>query len=317
MSLKIVISCNKKDFFLTKILVGSIRFYYQNIEIFLIKDFSNGVFNTKEMESVYKVKILDLGIKNYGWAAGKMHFLLSKEFDGEKYLMLDSDIVLIGRLLEKLEEASKDYEIGVSAEVYDNPYDKFVEKTYYSYSYLKTYNPGFEFPGYLFNTGQMIVTPGILNQQEMYDFFDLSSYPYYKKLEQLPLVDQSILNYILPLKEQKGEIRIYKGNYMIWSESKEALTLDIEKIKEGIEYPFLIHWAGAVRVPMLDMMTRFDILNFFEKYYYQRVPFGNMKRKMSKIYPSINYSIRKFYRQIIKPVIFQTFLKIKIFKKGR
>lgn len=303
LSLKIVIFCNKKDFFLTKILIASIRYYYPEIEIYILKDYLNGFFNTSEVERFFSIKIMDLGIKKYGWAAAKVHFLISKKFEFGKFLLLDSDIVFIGKFLEELYEKSIASDVAVSTHASDDPYSDFVKETYYSYDFLKKYDPFFKFPGYFFNTGQMIVKSNIIKPNEIIDFFDLSHFPYWKSLDVLPLVDQSLLNFILPLKEQKGELKIYKGNFMIWSESQEAQKFELDKIKKGIGYPFLIHWAGAVRVPMLNKMTRFDILNFFEEFYYEHIPYGNIKSRLTKILPSINYTIRKMYRNIIKPLI--------------
>lgn len=309
MCLKILIVCNKKDYFLTRILIGSIKYYYPEIEIFIIKDYLNGSFNTTEMECFLNVKIMDLGIRKYGWSAAKMHFLFTKEFQSEKFLVLDSDIVFAGKFLEKLYEESKNFEIAVSSHPSENPYSEFVKKTYYSYDFLKSYSPSFEFPGYFFNGGQMIVTPGTLNPDEVSDFFDLSKFPYWKRLDLLPFVDQSLLNFILPLKEQKGEIKIYKGNFMVWSESKETLDLEMEKIKKGIEYPFLIHWAGAIRIPHLKKMTRNDILEFFEAYYYKQIPLGKLKRLRNHLLSAFDYYARTIYRGLKKFIVTHLGLK--------
>ncbi len=56
----IYIICHKLDFFLTKIAVASIRYYYPDVEINLIKDELNGDFATKDLEKYFKVKIVQL-----------------------------------------------------------------------------------------------------------------------------------------------------------------------------------------------------------------------------------------------------------------
>src|SRR6185503_9114640 len=98
----VIIFCHKKDFFLAQILVASIRYYYPSVEIYLCKDLLNGKFDTTEMEKFWNVKILDLGITEFGWSAAKMHFYLSDKLKGKKALLLDADIIFTGRVLDRL-----------------------------------------------------------------------------------------------------------------------------------------------------------------------------------------------------------------------
>ena len=59
--LTIVVCCHKKDYFLARICVASIRYYYPSILIELVKDEGNGKFNTTELEKNLHVKAVDLG----------------------------------------------------------------------------------------------------------------------------------------------------------------------------------------------------------------------------------------------------------------
>ena len=99
--LTIVVFCNKLDFFLTRICVASIRYFYKDIKILLVKDELNGKFSTKEIEKKFNVEIYDCGRKKFGWAASKTFFLLQAK-DGQKYLLLDSDTVFIEPFLERI-----------------------------------------------------------------------------------------------------------------------------------------------------------------------------------------------------------------------
>lgn len=300
MLFKIVIVCNKRDFFLTRICVSSIRYFYPNIDIYIIKDFLNGRFDSTELEKVMNVQVLDLGIKKYGWAAAKMHLLLTNVFANEKVLLLDSDIVFAGRFLEMLNEQMKDVDFAVSADFHDNPSDGWVPENYYDINFIHSFDPDFRFPGYFFNSGQMVISTGKFSQKELGNFFDINEFPYYKMLDKLPLVDQSLLNYMMPKKEQNGEIKILKSSFMVPSHYKEAQETELKKVQDGNYYKYLIHWAGALRIPLLWKMNQADILAFFEAYYYHRVRLGRLKMSVRKIFPFFDYYGRLFYRGYIK-----------------
>ncbi|WP_394771887.1 hypothetical protein [Mucilaginibacter sp.] len=64
--LTVVVCCNRKDVFLARICIASIRYYYPDIDIELVKDSGNGTFNTYELEKYFGVKVVDLGIKKLG-----------------------------------------------------------------------------------------------------------------------------------------------------------------------------------------------------------------------------------------------------------
>ena len=283
MEMKIVIAVNKRDVWFCRLCVASIRYYYPNIEIWIIKDYFNGKFSTKEIEKYFNVKVLDLGIKKYGWAVSKMHVLLAEQLKGERIFILDSDTIFIGKFLETLYSESEGTDFTVNAEFIDNCKEDWVKQTYNDIEYFKAITPDFEFPGYFFNTGQMIITSGVIDEVEISNFFSLKKTPFWKDRSSLPTVDQSLLNYFLPYKEQKSELKIYKAKFMIWSESREAQEIGLEDIISGREMRGLIHWAGALRVPHLKSMTRSDLLIYFEDYYYTFIPYGLIKKPFIRL----------------------------------
>jgi hypothetical protein len=60
--LTIVVCCNKKDFFFARICIASIRYYYPDINIELIKDPGNGKFNSGELEKYFNVIDVELNV---------------------------------------------------------------------------------------------------------------------------------------------------------------------------------------------------------------------------------------------------------------
>ena len=74
--MKIAIACFRKDLNLLRPCVASIRYWYPEVEIFLIKDYKKGDFSTKEIERAFDVKVFPTKRKVFGWPWSKLfHFL--------------------------------------------------------------------------------------------------------------------------------------------------------------------------------------------------------------------------------------------------
>lgn len=300
-ALRIVILCNRSDLYLTKICVASIRHYYPSICISIVKDELNGSFSTRELEKTFHVDVLDLGVKRYGWGVGKIALLCSEMLPHTKILLLDSDIVFIGKVLDKLLPALPHTDFIVSPEYGTQPDTDWFARTYYRMTWAATVYPDHAFPGYTFNTGQMVVTPGRLGRDEVIDYVDLSHFPYWTSIanEHLPTVDQSLLNILLPLKAKRGELRLTPIEFQVWSESP-FVKHEVQISKVGAQgYPLLIHWAGALRVPYLKKMTRGDILLFYQDLYYQRVRFGTVRRAVNQQVSFLSYYLVNATRRYV------------------
>lgn len=299
----VVISCYKEDFFLTRICAASIKYFHPEAEIYLLKDYSAGDFNTRELEQAFQVKVLDLGLRDYGWGAAKIHFILSKQFEGQRVFVIDSDTVFAGRFLENLYQKTKGIDFVVNPDFCQSPYEGMVPHHYYKFDEVKKFDSSFIFPGYVFNTGHLLATPGKVKPDDIDSIFDGKNFPFYTRLDILPKHDQSILNYILPKMDQDGLLKLTAEPLMVWSNGSEAQAIDLNELKRGDAYQYLIHWAGVLRVPYLDAMTRPDILHFFQDYYYSKVPFGGVIKRARALVGTSDYYLRNLYRKTIKPLI--------------
>jgi hypothetical protein len=299
----IVVITYKTLYFFTKICCASARYFYPDADIYIVKDNLAGEFSTTEMEQALNVKQLDLGTDKYGWSAAKVHLLASDKFKGQRVFSIDCDIVLAGRLLDDLYKKTESADFVVNAEYRTDITSSDFRQLYYDLDIMRKISPDFEYPGYVFNGGQAIVTTGKVTKEVLAPFFDVTTYPYYKRLDILPQADQSLLNYLLPLLEQQGKIKIQPEEIMLWSDEPRTKALDLEKVKKGTEYPYIIHWAGVLRVPYLDAMTRPDILHFFEDYYYSKVPFGGIIKRARAVAAASDYHLRNIYRKKIRPLI--------------
>ncbi|RZK12485.1 MAG: hypothetical protein EOO46_03005 [Flavobacterium sp.] len=296
MNIKIVIAVNKKDVWFCRICIASIRYYYPEVEIFLLKDELNGKFSTEEIEVNWKVQLISYDVKKFGWSAAKMHFYCDERFEGQRFLVLDSDIVLVGKLLDESFVNDLAWDVVVSEEVVEDPSAEWFGQTYFDYNTVKTYDFHFKYQGYAFNCGQLFCKGNFLSARQLEPYFDFNSYPPWKRLDIFPLVDQSLFNYLLPSLAIQNKIKLSRENFMLWSENKQ--TLEMEFLPSSKGSPFLIHWAGALRTPFINRMSRSDILTFFEKYYYSKVNFGDIKRRIRLIKPLFNSGLRYIKKRV-------------------
>ena len=299
----IVVITYKTLYFFTRICCASVRYFYPDAEIYIVKDNLAGEFSTTEMEEALNVKVLDLGKDKYGWSAAKVHLLASDKFQGQRVFSIDCDIVLAGRFLDDLYKKTEGADFVMDPDYKADITSKEFKGHYYTLDTIKEIDPGFEYPGYAFNGGQAIITTGKVTKEVLAPYFDVTTFPYYKRFDIFPQADQSLLNYILPSLEQQGKIKITPVKFMLWSDEAKTKTLELEKIKEGTSYPYVIHWAGVLRVPYLDKMTRPDILHFFEDYYYSKVPSGEAMKKARALLGIADFYLRNFYVKNIRPLI--------------
>lgn len=303
---KIYIACYSGDFWQTKICVASIRKWYPKIPIFLIKDIAKDDFNTKDLETVMDVQIADFELKRYGWGVSKFEPYFINE--RVRCLILDSDIIFLGKVLDYLEGFSEDFV--VSAEFTKDYNAEWFKKTYYDIDGIKEkINENFEYPGYIFNTGQICCNTGIFSRDEFTQFvtWDGNSMPKLNKTEVFSCADQGILNYYLPYKENKNEITIGKADYEVWGSSEELEIFELNEIISGQGYPKLIHWSGGFRD--LNEMKRNDLIIYYQKLYYKFFFLGEFKRlifnyllktKINLIHLNLKYSIKRRLLKLVK-----------------
>ena len=100
---KIVIPCYWKDVWLARICVASIRYWYPDIQICLI---SSCQFGTADFESYWNVAVQEYPHQPLGMYT-KLYSLIEPQ--RERILLLDADTILIGPILQKLEECEEDF----------------------------------------------------------------------------------------------------------------------------------------------------------------------------------------------------------------
>ncbi len=267
---KIFIATHKRDVRLSRICVASIRYFYPTVPIYLIKDYYSGEFSTEEIERVWNVRRYETPHRCFGWGMSKLEPVFSES--GTRLLILDSDTVFTGRVLDRLEEFSEDFVVHLETQP-----PQRVREIYFDLDRLREFDSDFIFAGQTFNTGQYVATGGLL-QREDFGAVDWTNTPpslgYPKTFKN---GEQGVLNYVLLKKACLGQVSLAGVPFMKWPQDGIA-DIDLTKLAADSPYPNVIHWAGLTR-PRLQAMIRSDILLFFEDYYYSRIPFGKTKSR--------------------------------------
>jgi hypothetical protein len=292
---RIYIACFKHDVRFTRILVSSIRFWYPNLPISLIKDESYGPFHTTDLEKTWQVDIFETEKTKFGWGFGKLEPLfLNKR---QRVLILDSDIVMVGPVLDVLGQPTEDFIV-----THENPPDRqFVEELYFDLDKLQAIDSAFRYPNYTFNTGQIVATTGLLSRLDFEELVKWQDPPSLKRPDVFRCGEQGVLNYILMKKHATGQISLRRIPFMEVANNPICQQIKISELTSTSPYRFVIHWCGLSRTPSsptLRTMYRSDILLHFEKLYYSRLPF-TYARQFFDIY---RYSTESYLRALFRKV---------------
>jgi hypothetical protein len=285
---RIYIASYKLDLQFTQCCVASIRRWYPQIPISLIKDESRGSYNTEELERYWNVERFTADRKIFGLGMGKLEPLFLPTH--ERCLILDSDIVFIGKVLGALEEYDEDFIVADTP----NPPEE-ITKYYFDLSTLSQLDPDFVFPNYTFNTGQIIATTGILKREDFEPFLRFSEPPTFIYPGVFADGEQGLLNYVLMRKHQDGKASLRREAFMWWAGWLSERTVKIRRLTEDSPYPVLVHWAGPKNNTPFGLIRNGHILRHFESYYYSRIPgvrFKRLELTMSRFAKAVSDRLR-------------------------
>lgn len=288
---KIAIACYRKDLPLLRTCVASIRYWYPEVEIRLIKDLRTGWFPTRELEKWFGVSDAETPLAISGWGWTKIGIFLLPE--RERYLVLDADTVFLGRVLDRLEEYDEDFIVtGIED---PDPQAPLVTRDYFDDELVREFDPGFRYPGFAFNTGQMVVTSGVLTKRDFEEVMRFDPAPQNRFPSALRYTDQGILNYVLGRARQRGRATVRYTDFWKWPASPGSADCDVESLgrREGI--PYVMHWAG-IKPTRYSEYHRRDLLQFYEDWYYSQIRGGRFIRPL-RAAGRLNLTMARLVRQ--------------------
>jgi GT2 family glycosyltransferase len=266
----VYVAASTHDARYTRICVASIRYFYPELPIRLLVGgrLQHGLAD--ELQLYWNVGIADLAAEGeYGWGFVKLEPLFGPR--GERFLILDSDTVLTGPILDVQAECKAPFLVDGEAQP-----DRRAKEIYYDWQSVRKVDPGARRPEFLFNTGQWFGTAGVLMRD---DFAPWVEWTMPRRLHPPSLFmngEQGILNYVLNQKAAKDGLRVERRQIMHWP-GHSMHGLDAEAVSRRAAEPRVVHWAGMKRIRQRDMIGA-DLLAYFEKAYYQRLPSGEARR---------------------------------------
>jgi hypothetical protein len=289
---RVYIATHRGDLRLTRICVASVRRWYPSIPIFLLKDLANGDFSTAEIEERWNVKVWPTKERSFGWGFIKLEPLFAPGHT--RYLVLDSDIVFLGRVIDALEEFDEDF---VVHEEEQEP--SAIPSLYFDTKRLReSFAPNFSGAEFTFNTGQYVATSGTLTRA---DFDGLVRWSEPRRVLHPELFnpsDQGVLNYVVLEKVDARQLTVARTPFMKWG-AEEMSDFEVASLTEASPYPYLIHWAGLKKRWHREML-RADILDHFERSYYARTPLGAARMAARNVGAEVEYWMRRALRLVHK-----------------
>ncbi len=266
---KIYIAGYKYDVMYTKCCVASVRKWYPEIPVILIKDESYGTYSTQDIQKYFNTNVLNCNIKNFGWGFSKLEALFVEK--KEKFLILDSDTVMMGPVLDKLNGYSEEFIVpAVKTTI------KFQSAQYFNPDDIIKWDVDYKHTGYGFNTGQWVGTSGIFKRKDLRKFINYDLEPIRLFNDELfKLGEQGLLNYFLFKNQQSKRITLNINPFMETGDNPKVSAIkSIDSITK--RESMIIHWAG-IRTSNIEDAANGWILKYFIDLFYVRIPLKKLK----------------------------------------
>jgi len=252
---RIFVSGWRGDLRYTQCCVASIRQWYPAIRICLIKDELAGNYDTSVLERAFDVEIFDSSPKLYGWGTAKLEPLFQPH--GERFLIIDSDVVFIGPVLKKFQSCNEDFVV-----VHEDHPQQHINENYFDPQEVERLYPPFRYPGYVFNTGQFVARGGILKRSDFERFLSFGRPPKFLLPDVFKCAEQGLLNFVLLGKHQTGKLSLGRAHFMRWPPGMKAEEIELARLGPDSPYDFLLHWAGRKDYPFEDAPLSHVLLHF-------------------------------------------------------
>jgi hypothetical protein len=279
---RIYIAASGRDARHTRICVASIRYFYPDIPIRLLVGGPLQRGLAEELHDYWGVGTAALTSGDYGWGFVKLEALFGPP--GETFLVLDSDTVLTGPVLDAWAEKHPPFLVDDEAQSEAN-----TKRLYYDWEIVRKINPSTTRPQFVFNSGQWFGTAGILTRDDFAPWVEWTMPRRLRYPDCFMPGDQGVLNYVFNQKAALDGLHIERRQIMRWP-GRSMQGLEAETVARRVAPPLVVHWAGVKRARQQDMIGA-DLLGYFEKLYYQRRRAGNVRRLLAGCRDSLSHWI--------------------------
>jgi hypothetical protein len=289
---RIYISTYKHDVRFTRACVASIRNWYPRIPITLIKDRYFGDYSTKNIENWWHCDIMDVGMRVFGWGFAKLEPLFLPK--PERFLVLDSDILFVGPVLDRLQESDADFVVQDEPD----PSAEFVSSHYYDKAALRKLDPAFEYPHFTFNTGQWVGRTNLIRREDLAPWVEFSNPPRLRNPDIFKLGEQGLLNYFLVKGVAENRWTLARDRFMEVGTNVEVKRVTVEALQKGSPHRFLVHWCGC-RHRDFAQMARGDLWQYFERRFYSASSFRSVSRFFDHSREQLERMVRDAVRRLV------------------
>jgi hypothetical protein len=235
---------------------------------------------------------------DYGWGFVKLEVLFG--MPGERFLVLDSDTVLTGPVLEVWNNSRAPFVVDDEALC-----EARTKAIYYDWEKVRKIDRGAQPPRFVFNTGQWFGTAGLLTRDDFVPWVEWTMPRRTIPPGHFMNGEQGILNYVMNRKVELQAVRVARKKIMCWP-GHPMDSLDAESVSRRKAPPLIIHWAGMKKMHLRHMVGS-DILLYFERFYYSRLPAGTLRRRLANCRQFfincqqwVGLRIKLFYRRRIE-----------------
>lgn len=258
-----------RDARLTRICVASIRYFYPDIPIRLLAGdlLQRGL--AEELRRYWGVELVSLPARDYGWGFVKLEPLFGPA--GERFFVMDVDTVLTGRVLDLRAESDAPFLVDD-----ERLSEADCKRLYYDWDKLREVDANVQPAHTALNGGQWFGTAGLVTREEFDPWLEWTFPRRLRYPAWFMGGEQGVLSCVLLKKEALEGLSIDRRTLMRWPGTSLA-GLEPDRVSAGLAPPLVIHWAG-MKTMCLRNMAGADLLEFFERYYYRRLPGGSLRR---------------------------------------
>lgn len=271
---------------LTRICVASVRRYYPDAPIRLLPGGKISPLLVRELKRHWSVDIAKIPGGDYGWGFVKLEPLFGP--CGERFLVLDSDTVMTGPVLDLWTNGHAPFLVND-----EKPSEPGIMQVYYDWEKVRRIDSKAQEPQFVFNSGQWFGTAGILKRNDFMPWVEWAMPRRLRHPDGFMPGDQGILNYILNQKAAMDGLRIERRKIMCWP-GHGMQGLSAASVSDGTASSLVVHWAGMKKARHRDMVGS-DLLDFFEKQYYRSLPAGGLRIFFDRIRDVLHQWRRSFW----------------------
>jgi len=269
----VYIAASAGDARYTRICVASVRYFYPEIPIRLLVGGPLQRGLADELRQYWDIVAADFPVGEYGWGFVKLETLFGPP--GQRFLVLDSDTVLTGRVLDVWTDSRAPFLVDDEKQS-----EADTKRLYYDWEKVRLIDPCAQAPRFVFNSGQWFGTAGLLTRDDFAPWIEWTLPRKHRHPECFMPGDQGVLNYVFNRKAAIQGLQVERQQIMRWpAHSMEGLDAERVSLKKAL--PRIVHWAGLKKTRHRDMRG-YELLRFFETLYYQRLPSGQARKLLAK-----------------------------------